>query len=375
MTGGSNCQTRLGLKVRPYEHGDAAAVTALFCAAFPGAVPPHWDLDRFARHWEERPPGPAADRDDISPLVLISSDGAVAGFLGVHPRLLRWRGRPVWGAVCSDLCVAEAARGFGGPLLLSTFLDGPQDLSYSDEGNDRAVALWTALGGSVCWLESLRWTVPLRPARLALSSVLRRRGPLGLYTALQHVTPLADALIRRAAAMPAVKDHAPLPIEPLEAPTLFEVRSAISRIHPAFVEDDTAGLSWKLQRLAAMRQAGALRAFVARDARGAAAGWFIYYLRRRGLSDVIEIGGVERLLPAVFEALVADAYAAGASGITGRWEPHLAGILARRFCLNQPNPRWMLIAARDPALLNDILAGRAWLTRLDGEWTHHLPAA
>src|SRR5664279_2036080 len=69
---------------------------------------------------------------DISSLVCFEN-GEVIGFLGVVPRSMEFRGRPVRVAVSSQFVVdRQRHRGPAAMELLSRFFGGPQDLSYTD---------------------------------------------------------------------------------------------------------------------------------------------------------------------------------------------------------------------------------------------------
>src|SRR6476620_11403890 len=107
---------------------------------------------------------------------LVYEDGdRVVGFLGVVPRRMLMRGRRFQAAISSQFVVDPAARaGLVAMRLARTFLEGPQDLSISDEASDLARKIWEGLGGMTALLRSLHWTRPLRPATLAVSTLQAR---------------------------------------------------------------------------------------------------------------------------------------------------------------------------------------------------------
>src|SRR5207247_934909 len=112
----------------------------------------------------------------LSSLVCEEGGGRIVGFLGVVPRGMSMNGERLLAAISSQFVVDPAGQaGLVAVRLAKAFLDGPQDLSISDEATDVSRRIWEGLGGTTSLLHSLHWTRPLRPARLALS-LLRNRG-------------------------------------------------------------------------------------------------------------------------------------------------------------------------------------------------------
>jgi hypothetical protein len=58
----------------------------------------------------------------------------------------------------------------------------------------------------------------------------------------------------------------------------------------------------------------------------------------------------------------------GASALAGRMEPHMGTALASQLCLLYGRQYSMLVHSRDPEVLNAIHSGKAFISRLDGEW-------
>ena len=102
-------------------------------------------------------------------------------------------------------------------------------------------------------------------------------------------------------------------------------------------------------------------------------GWFVYYLRRGGVSDVLQVVSAPRAVDRVLDDLFAHAGRSGAALLRGRLEPLLVDALGRRRCVFRYNGG-ALVHSRDPEILRAIAAGEALLTRLDGEWWmgHHI---
>jgi hypothetical protein len=104
-------------------------------------------------------------------------------------------------------------------------------------------------------------------------------------------------------------------------------------------------------------------------------GWYVAYLQRRGLSQVLQIAAKERDAPAVLDHLFHDAQRAGVAALAGQLEPFLFEPLSerRRRCFLHLSGNF-LVHSRNLKVLNPILTGQAMITRMDGErWMgHHL---
>jgi len=193
--------------VRPFRAADVPVVAALRPTAFrtslqdgPAALTAYFNQMFVHLPW----------RDDALPsLVYEDGMGRVRGFLGVIPRRMRWRGTDVRVAVPTQFMVHPESRGVAGVQLMRQFLEGPQDLSLSDRGNEGARRLWERLGGRTSLLYSLFWTRPLRPTRYAI--VRHAHGRLA-GKAIAAARPLWDLLDAAVAILkePAIPARAPI---------------------------------------------------------------------------------------------------------------------------------------------------------------------
>jgi len=113
---------------------------------------------------------------------------------------------------------------------------------------------------------------------------------------------------------------------------------------------------------------GSLRKILLRDKQNHIAGWFLYHCKPGALAEVLQIASREDCHLDVVEHLSADARAHGALAVVGRLEPGLAEPLANRFCLLFRRKCAMLVHSRFPEILCAIHSGRAFISRLEGEW-------
>src|SRR6185436_8230405 len=126
----------------PFEQRDLSEVTALF---------PGFRETFLGNPWA----------DASLPSWVARDGGRIVGVLGVMPRPMRLRGKPVRAAVLSQ-------HGSAAKELLRAALSGPQDLTLSDSADDALRRAWEACGGSTVTLYGLQWRRLLRPASFGL---------------------------------------------------------------------------------------------------------------------------------------------------------------------------------------------------------------
>src|SRR5690606_5035272 len=81
-----------------------------------------------------------------------------------------------------------------GARLLKGFLDGPQDISFSETASEVSAQLWTRLRGVALPSYSLEWVRIIRPAGFAVGVASRRSSLAGLFSPLARVV---DGVWRR----------------------------------------------------------------------------------------------------------------------------------------------------------------------------------
>lgn len=305
--------------------------------------------------------------EELPSLVFEDESGRFAGFLGVIPRRMQFNGEPIRAAVATQLMVAPESRGLAGLRLARAFIDGPQDLSFSDTANDVARRLWRSVGGSVSVLHGLSWLVPLRPARHRATSA--DSSPLGRVARFAARPALAaiDATLARVPGK--YRQRAPAGhLEPFDVPLvigMLERELAGMALRPVY---DAHALQWLVAMAAEKRQFGPLRAAVVRDRSGEMAGWFLYYGARGGVAQVLQVAARHSRESLVFSHLRHDAWLSGARALSGRCSvPFLSELEASGGVLRNTGP-WVLYHTPRPAIALEIERGTAMLSRLEGEW-------
>lgn len=310
-------------------------------------------------------------RDDgIQPLVYQEPDGRITGFIGALVQPARFRGQLLRCAVTAHFCVDSERRGLIGVKLLAKFLDGPQDISIADESNAASRRLWEAVGGDSLPLCSLEWTAPFRPVQFALNFAKERASRVAKFaTILRPFVSLFDRAIHASLNDP--EPEVRLISEPLDPVALYhcQVKFQDDRfLLPCHTEES---LKWRLDRLAAMKRFGDLRAFLLRSENREIAGCYLYFLQPGGNARLVKLLARPSNAPAVWQHLFRQAYGGGATALTGQFGGDMNPSFAGRTCLVR-HSSWTLAHSKDPELRSVVRRGESCFSRLEGEWCQHL---
>lgn len=354
--------------IRAFTASDISGVAALhrevFKTSVDGADAAEGYRAYFTRVFLDNPSCDPA----LPSLVYTDRDGRVIGFLGVVPRHMTIHGRRIVAAISSQFIVAPSPQtGLVALQLASAFLNGPQDLSISDEANDTSRRIWEGLGGATALWHSLYWTRPLRPARLAASLVWNRPGFGLLARMAAPFVSLADTF---AAGLINRVPHAGPDGEAAEALNSRTMLAAMPRCAPSTplrVDYDERTLAWLLTLAARRKRTGALRASVVRD-HDRVVGWYLYHLDTDRTATVLQVAAEQDRTGDVLDRLFAHAFADGAIAASGRVDARDVHALTDRHCVLHRRGPWVLVKARHRELLRPFETGEASFTRFDGEW-------
>src|SRR5436309_7238725 len=306
---------------------------------------------------------------ELPSLVYESPGGAILGFLGVVPRPMSFRGRPLMAAISSQFIVEpKDGSGMVAVHLAKTFLSGPQDLSLADEAGMASRKLSESLGGTTVLLYSLYWGRLLRPCWFGLSRYTTHRLLVPLAWAASPFCRAADALAVRLPTSP-FRQPAPSVVgELLTGETLFTCLSECMGDWALRPEYDDRSLTWLLEVLAEKSKHGVLHPILVRNDGGERIGWYLYYQNPGGLGEVIQIGAKKAWTRQVLTHLFHHAWRHGVAALSGRLEPSLIQELSEHFCFFHHRDLWVLAHSRNAEIVQTILRGEAYLTRLEGEW-------
>jgi hypothetical protein len=358
--------------IRKFTKEDIPAVAALFHKVYLAGDPAHtksslsyivaaFDEIFFRNPWYD---------ENLSSLVCEGAGGAILGFIGVTPRRMIMKGRPILAAVSAHLMLEpDRQSGLMGVELLKRFLSGPQELSLTDFANDLGRKIWDGIGGTMSHIHSLQWVKLLRPSARALSLAaekLRLSG--GLLSMARPIGRLSDAALARMASHRFHFAAPDLTSKDLDDETLLACISQFSASYSLHPEYDKLSLAWLLRRAERINHRGELRKLALCDDSGAIVGWYLYYLKRDGASEVLQLCARKNYIDATLDHLLHQAWSNGSELISGRLEPQLLPALSSRECYLNCGPPWVMIHTRDPEILQAINRGDALLTKLEGEW-------
>lgn len=309
-------------------------------------------------------------------------DGQLSGMIGSVMRRMMFRDRPIRAAVNAELFVAPAARSkMLGLKLFKQVMDGPQDLSISDIGNDISRRIWQGLGGTVASWYGLNWIKVIRPGLLPLSLLSKSRFGKPLAWAGRPLASVGDAILRRAASkFTQLNDEPKVHAELLTPDLVVELFPQFGRAHELRPIYDRATVDWVWERLDFMyRDGGRSQQVLLRSARGEPLGWYIYQLSGAGIARVSQVVAHPHTVGQVLDHLLQHAACRGAVAVIGRVIPRFLQAVCDRNCAILRRSTYLLVHSRDPEIADSFVAGKAFLSLLDGEgplqiWNNPLEA-
>jgi hypothetical protein len=358
--------------VREFRREDILQVTGLWLRTFhlSGTHPAKALQDYFREMFFESP----WTDPELPSLVYEEGGGTIAGFMGVMPRPMLFRGKPVRAAVATQIMVDPAVRGYPAVKLMRRFLAGKQDLSYSDGANDEAERLWSACGGDVARFQSLAWTRVLRPLQYG-SFLMSERDEasalsIGVARALSPICGVLDAVA--SVAGPGARWLPPRPElriqdEPDEKTLLWCMQNlgGSRSLAPSY---DLASLRWLLARCGERQRFGPLKSAVVMAPGGGIAGWYLYHVRRGETAQVLQFGARPESVSKVLNCLFHQARRHGAVAVSGGMEARYTKEIAYTRCGFGWPGYAAVVHSRNSDILNAVHRGDAFLTRLEGEW-------
>jgi hypothetical protein len=296
----------------------------------------------------------------------------VVGFQGVVPRPMSLNGKPIQAAFGSSLVVHPESRStLAGLKLVSTLMDGKQDLVMTDTANRISQKVWVGLGGSTSAAYGIQWARPLRPVPYGLyvMSKLGKEGFSGAGGRAGRV--LGKAISAVATRIPLGRSRRPcdgVSEEPLDIDALlYSCLSHSTARYSLRPEYNRESLTWLLDFMSQMKAYGNLHKVALRDSAKEIIGWYIYYLKHGGIADVVQVGAAKPYMKKVLDHLFCDARNRGAIALHGRLEIQHGQELSEARCFF-----WgtipLLFHTRNPELARLVQQGEAFLSRLDGEW-------
>lgn len=356
--------------IREFRVEDIDAVSALRLEVF--GTNQSAPLEVLKRHFHqvffENPWGGASG---CSSYVWEEDDESIGGFIGVLPRPMTFDGQPLRGVVGTQLMVhPERASAFAGVHLLRALFACDCDVILTDGATSEAAAFWESGGGDRLWLQSLKWSRTLRPAREVVRIAGRSRpGMRMIARALDPVLALVDSVFARLRPNRFRETSSVFSEDPLTPESLIEGARQLPAHKAVRMAYDEASLAWILERARENSWQGELLGAVLRDECGAIRGWYIYYLNpRRGTSEVLQVVGMPGSEEDVLAHLFASAWKRGAVSLRGTMDTRLADAINERHGRFRLGAPWTMCYSKRPDVLAALHRGDAQFSRLDMEF-------
>ncbi len=322
-------------------------------------------LDIFLNH-------PLGDQN-VRSLVFEEKCGHVVGFLGLVPKPILFRREPISGAVGTYFLVDPANRGkLIGIQLLRAALAGQQDLLFGDAVSDVAKRLLSIAGAGVSTRLSYHWVRPLRPLALVLSKVKGPSAKRGLAKAAAAPAAILDRLSSRLPFIRVPRPTTDLSLREIDRDSLLICKS---RLEPrkGIQPNSNIWLSWAIARMQASPSIfGCLRLLGSFDRTDRLVGWCVLCTKPGQIAEVLDFGATDKVAPHQFDLVTIEAFRAGATGLAGRIDPNLLGIVSNSYCFVRPN-NWMMFHSRHPEIWDAFERDDVDLSRMDGEFIFGLP--
>lgn len=356
--------------VRPFETADVPAVAAMFQRVLRNArsAPPAALIDYMREFYLDAP----GRQEGIDSLVHVDSDRRVSGFIGVHALPMTFNGRRLRAAICGSLMVDERDRDpLAGARLLKAFIDGSQDLSFSETANEVSVQLWTRLRGVVLPQYSLDWVRVIRPAGFAVDLAAERVRPARL------LKPAAAVFDRLALGRTKPGDKRWTVVAAGGMPDKVRVSEIDGGRFGALVEPLTDQFALRpdwhevpldqiLADAASRRNLGDLVLASVAAPNGAAIGAFAYHAKPGRIGRVLQVLARPGQAGLVIDRLVDHAARRGLCGLRGRTQPALLEAMLVRKMAFVPVAS-TVVHTRDADILRALKDSQAFLNGIAGE--------
>lgn len=304
--------------------------------------------------------------------VVEDNQGKIVAFFGTIARRMAFQGKTIRFAFGSNFVVDPESRVTMAAIqLLRAFMKGPQDVSITDSANENSRQMLRSLGFSVVPVYSLLWARPLRPSFYALKGVarLKKSNLVRIASAISRpFSALADAVIVRMPLSPFRQFEPDTIGEELDLDTHLLVLGKLPK-NWLLPEYDAASLKWVVDFVVRNKSIGEeVRKVVVRNKNRKVLGWYMYYVNRGEVGEVLQVGAETGSVAKVLDHLFHDAWRRGLIGLHGRLEPQFMEDLTLKSCFFLRNGSWTLVHSNKPELVALVQSGTAFFSRIDGEW-------
>jgi hypothetical protein len=360
-------------EVRNFTEEHAEGVARLYMRAVRGqSKPPGGSLGRYFSQLHLSNPWASPDL----PALVYLEKNKVVGSLGLVPRQLEFRGRPVRLATMTLFMVdPEHRNGLAAVHLLGKALKGPQDIMWTDGASGSVASLWNALGGYRASPYASNWTRILRTCGTARLGLARMGRPGWLLKPIVGLlAPAGDYLLSQVPMAALRAPESPFHTTPVSATELLGCIQELGWrecLKPLYSPET---FPWLIDQ-ASQSRLGTLRLMTVCNDAGERCGWFVYYSVPAGASFVLQIG-VRRKddFRNTLLSLFHDAWSQGAVCVKGASIPQHMTTMTEMHCIFRYPYDRALVHSRNAEMVNEVRTGDAALTRMDGIGWLRFPA-
>jgi hypothetical protein len=352
--------------VRPFTPDDIPSVASLFQRVFRHkSSPPSADLSGYLDAMYFHSPLYAPDL----PSFVYDAGGKITGFIGVLPFPFQMDGNPVRTVIGGNYMVDPEIRNpLAGVKILRAFFGGKQEVALTDTSNETGKRMWEGNGGVTLQMHSLLWLRVLRPAGFGVSLLARKAAGAPFALLSRPLTPMIDAIVTGMVHGPLREDPSHLRTEELTPESLLASLNAVGApfaFRPAY---DGAYLTWLLWMARQKREYGNFASALLLDENGGLAGWYMYYPNPGEIGQVLQLCAVPRKLDAVLAHLFEDARSRGSVALIGRGDANALSVYTAHNCIFFQRSMYTQVQTKRQDVVQALLSGKAFLTRLEGEW-------
>ena len=310
--------------------------------------------------------------ESIGRSIVYEIEQGIAGFLGGLVRRMSADGQSIRVGCGGNFVIRPEARSRAtARQMLETGMAGNQDISLTDSANDLSRKILERVGWRVIPALNVHWVLPLRPSEFAVN-VASRASFRWLTTGLRLTTKpfcrIVDNLALKMAASPFRRSNSSLNTAELEVETLLECLVKFRKSYCLWPEYDVHSLRWLLDFMERRSSRGKLRKVVARNGNNKVVGWYIYYVKPGAIGEVVQLCGEHQSIKDLLESLFCDAWSKGMIALHGVAHADIIPDLSDKNCIFTCRGGWAIAYSKKPELLEILDHGKAFLSRLDGEW-------
>ncbi len=352
--------------VRPFIPEDIPAVAALFQRVFRHrSSPPTRDLTGYLDAIYFHSPLSAPDL----PSFVYDAGGKITGFIGVLPFPFQMDGKPVRAVIGGNYMVDPDIRNpLAGVKILRAFFGGKQEVALTDTSNETGRRMWEGMGGVTLQMYSLLWLRVLRPAGFGVSLLARKTAGAPFALLSRPLTPVIDAIMTGMVHSPLREEPSNLSVGELTPESLLDALNAVATplaFRPAY---DGAYITWLLSMARQKREFGDFASALLSDDSGGLAGWYMYYPHPGEIGQVLQVCAVPGKLDGVLSHLFEDARSRGTVALIGKGDANVISTYTAHNCIFFQRSMYTQVQTKRQDVVQALLSGKAFLTRLEGEW-------